>query len=251
MWGLAAMPAPIHFRAAASRRGGPPGEVRNRAADNFFKIAGNQGAAARSTRQVGDGDRAGRSGGREGVAKVLKIAAFLIASAAGSLAAAATTTADSMLVSNAPWWEKVTVTMSGDGNPQSCSYTTSLKPSAVEHCDVASEAAAMTKASAHDSTGAVTRITFERRFNPGAEPAKPELAAGDTLLGGQIMALNIDKLGKVKGCKVIARSGSMTPEYSCDDAAAERFQAGLATAQAPERQGYMTVIVYGHSEHMV
>lgn len=187
---------------------------------------------------------------------MLKIAALVIAAsagslAAGSLAAAATTSSDSMLVSNAPWWEKVTVTMSGDGDPQSCSYTTSMKPSATEHCDVASEAAAVTKASAREGNGGVTRITFERRFSPGVEPAKPALAAGDTLLGGQIMALNIDKLGKVKGCKVVAQSGSMLPEYSCDDATAERFQASLGTAPVPERQGYMTVIVYGHSEHMV
>lgn len=181
---------------------------------------------------------------------MLKIAALVLASAAGSLAAAATPTSDSMLVSNAPWWEKVTVTMAGDGNPQSCSYTTSLNPSAAEHCDVDSQGAAVTKASSeHD--GSITQITFERRFSPGAEPAKPQVSTGDTLLGGQVMALNIDKAGKVRGCKVVAQSGDMRPEYGCDDAVAERFQASLSSAPATERQGYMTVIVYGHSEHVV
>lgn len=183
--------------------------------------------------------------------KVLKIAALVLASAAGSMAAAATApSSDSMLVSSAPWWEKVTVTMTGDGNPQSCNYQTSLKPAALEQCDVSSQAAAVTKASeGHD--GAVTSITFERRFSPGAAPVSPQISTGDTLLGGQVLALNIDKAGKVKGCKIVAQSGDMRPEYGCDDAAAERFQASLGTGAAPERQGYMTVIIYGHSEHMV
>jgi hypothetical protein len=48
----------------------------------------------------------------------------------------------------------------------------------------------------------------------------------------------------------------MRPTYSCDDAAAEKFQASLSSggahkAASAEREGYMTIIVYGHSEHMV
>ena len=179
---------------------------------------------------------------------MLKIAALILASAAGSLAAAATTSS-SNLVSNAPWWEKVTVTMSGD-DASSCRYETSLKPTASEACDVdKTQAASVSKTSA--TNGEVTRITFERRFTPGAAPAKPDLAPGDTLLGGQIMALAIDGHGQVKGCKVVALSGSLKPEYGCEDASAERFQASLSGAPATERQGYMTIIVYGHSEHMV
>ncbi|HEY8593093.1 MAG TPA: hypothetical protein VIL42_09555 [Sphingomicrobium sp.] len=182
---------------------------------------------------------------------MLKIAALIIASAAGSLATAATTSSsEAMLASHSPWWEKVTVTMSGDGNPQSCRYETSVKPSATEHCDVAStQAAAIGKSSSGDGT--VTRITFERRFTPGETPVKPELSTGDTLLGGQVMAINIGNDGKVKGCKVVAMSGAMRPEYSCADASAERFEASLGTGKPTERQGYMTIIVYGHSEYMV
>ena len=98
-----------------------------------------------------------------------------------------------------------------------------------------------------------TRITFERRFMPGAEPVAPALQPGEKLLGGQVMALAIDPKGAVKHCRVISTSGTVTPQYGCDEAAAERFDASAATARvrAPERDGYMTILVYGHSEHVV
>jgi len=179
---------------------------------------------------------------------VRKIAALILATVAGALGAAASASTSPTLVSNAPWWEKITVTLSGDGKPEACRYETSLK-AAAEDCDVASSAASMaTKAS--ESKGEVTRITFERRFTPGAPPTKPALAAGDTLLGGEMMALAIDQHGAVKDCKVVAQSGEMRPQYSCDDATAERFQASVGAPKA-ERDGYMTILVYGHSEHMV
>jgi hypothetical protein len=179
--------------------------------------------------------------------EVLKLAALLVASAAATTAVATST---DTLVSSSPWWEKVTVTMDGNGKPEGCRYETSLKPADNQACDVDSGPASMvSKASA--SKGEVTRITFERRFTPGAQPAKPDMQTGDTLLGGQIMALAIDGRGAVKGCKVVAQSGAMKPEYSCDDATAEKFQASVGGAEKIERQGYMTILVYGHSEHMV
>ena len=179
--------------------------------------------------------------------EVLKLAALLVASAAATTAVATST---DTLVSSSPWWEKVTVTMDGNGKPEGCRYETSLKPAGNQACDVDSGPASMvSKASA--SKGEVTRITFERRFTPGAQPVKPDMQTGDTLLGGQIMALAIDGRGAVKGCKVVAQSGAMKPEYSCDDAAAEKFQASVGGAEKIERQGYMTILVYGHSEHMV
>jgi hypothetical protein len=181
---------------------------------------------------------------------VLKLAALFVASAAAVAATAATATATDTLVSNSAWWEKVTVTISGDGKPQSCRYETSLKPTASEYCDVASSEAAMVS-KASESKGEVTRITFERRFDPGSAPAKPSLQTGDTLLGGQVMALAIDPRGSVKGCRIVSQSGGMQPAYSCDDAQAERFQASVGGAQKEERDGYMTILVYGHSEHMV
>lgn len=179
-----------------------------------------------------------------------KIAALILASAAGALAAAASASSTDTLVSASPWWEKITVTLSGDGNPESCRYETSLKPADAEDCDMASSPAAMaTKAS--ESKGEVTRITFERRFSPSRAATEPAMKPGDTLLGGQVMALAIDPRGAVKDCRVVAQSGSIRPDYSCDDAAAERFQASVGGAKTAERDGYMTILVYGHSEHMV
>ena len=181
--------------------------------------------------------------------EVLKLAALLVASAATVAATAAAASSTDTLVSSSPWWEKVTVTLDGNGTPSACRYETSTKAGG-EACDVSSGPAAMaTKASS--SKGEVTRITFERRFTPGAEPVQPNMQIGDTLLGGQVMALNIDSRGSVKGCRVVAQSGAMKPEYNCDDATAEKFQASVGGAQKSERQGYMTILVYGHSEHMV
>ena len=184
---------------------------------------------------------------------MLKLAALLVASAAAVAATGATATTTSStdtLVSNSAWWERVTVTLDGDGKPEACKYETSLNPADAESCDVdAGQEAMASHASA--SKGEVTRITFERRFNPGEAPARSDLQIGDTLLGGQVMSLAIDGRGAVKGCKVVAASGAMRPEYSCDDAQAEKFQASVGGAQEARRQGYMTILVYGHSEHMV
>jgi hypothetical protein len=180
---------------------------------------------------------------------VLKLAAIFVASAAVVAATGATaTTSTDTLVSSSPWWERVTVTLDGDGNAEACKYETSLNAD-TQSCDVDSNQAASAK-HASASKGEVTRITFERRFNPGAAPAKPDMKPGDTLLGGQIMALAIDHAGAVKDCRVVAASGAMRPEYSCDDASAEKFQAS-AGAHKAQREGYMTILVSGHSEHMV
>jgi hypothetical protein len=203
--------------------------------------------------QVGGGNEvAGAAGAKE--FEVVKLAALLVASAAAIAATGATattsTSSSDTLVSSSPWWEKVTVTLDGDGKAEACRYETSINPTNTESCDVdSSEAAMATHAS--DSKGEVTRITFERRFTPGVPPTAPKLQTGDTLLGGQVMALAIDNRGSVKNCRVVAASGSMRPQYSCDDATAERFQASVGAAQKAEREGYMTVLVYGHSEHMV
>ena len=87
--------------------------------------------------------------------------------AALTLASATTHSAVTLLPSS-PWWEKVTVTISGDGKPQSCRFESSLKPNAAQSCDVVgSEAAQATSPGAKDQ---YTRITFERRFKPGAQP---------------------------------------------------------------------------------
>src|SRR3954471_20139188 len=137
------------------------------------------------------------------------------------LASATTQHSTETLLPSSPWWEKVTVTISGDGKPQSCRFESSLKPNAAQSCDVVgSEAAQATSPGAKDQ---YTRITFERRFKPGAQPDAGDLQPGETLLGGQVMALAIDPRGEVKTCKVVSESGSMRPQYGCAEATAEHF----------------------------
>jgi hypothetical protein len=94
-----------------------------------------------------------------------------------------------------------------------------------------------------------TRITFERRFSPEAKPNLSALQPGDVLLSGQVLALAIDAKGAVKGCKVVETSGSVAPNYGCSDAASEKFDA--SAARSAPREGYLSVLVYGHSEHVV
>ncbi|MCU1350023.1 MAG: hypothetical protein JWO56_3053, partial [Acidobacteria bacterium] len=153
------------------------------------------------------------------------------------------------LDSSTPWWERVTVTISGDGQPQSCRFESSLKPSNAQNCDVQATPAASAKMSGVKDQ--LTRLTFERRFSPGAQPDTAALPTGDTLLGRQVMALAIGAKGTVDGCEIVSASGDMRPEYGCKEASAERFQTSAPTTSTPIRQGYMTILVYGHSEHVV
>jgi hypothetical protein len=167
---------------------------------------------------------------------------------AASVAAAATSKLD-MLDSSAPWWEKVTVTISGDGQPQSCRFETSLQPGSAKACDVEASGGAQAKLASSSSKDQYTRITFERRFSPAQTAAAPP--AGDMLLGQQVMALAIGAKGTVEDCKIVATSGDMQPAYGCKEASAERFQASALSTRASPRQGYMTILVYGHQEHVV
>ena len=158
------------------------------------------------------------------------------------------------LTSNAPWWERVTVTVSDDGQTHSCRYETSLKPQNAQDCSVSGAQASMSKtASSSGAKDQVTRITFERRFNPGEKPNESALQPGETLLGSSVMALAIDGAGAVKGCKVVSTAGTLPPQYGCTEASAERFDAKASAAhtETAARAGYMTVLVYGHSEHVV
>jgi hypothetical protein len=175
--------------------------------------------------------------------------ALALASAA-SLATAATTDVSSTLNSTAPWWERVTVTISGDGQPQSCKFESSLTPGAAKSCDVqASEGAQAKLSSTSSSKDQYTRITFERRFSPTAQAATPP--TGDMLLGQQTMALAIGSKGTVEGCRIVEKSGDMQPGYGCKEASAEKFQASARSATAAPHEGYMTILVYGHQEHVV
>ena len=170
------------------------------------------------------------------------IAALALASASAHAAAT--------LTSTAPWWERITVLVADNGEAQSCRYESSLTPNANKDCSVVSTPGAQQASMSSHSGGAkdeVTRITFERRFSPSAKPDLAALQPGDVLLSGQVLALAIDARGAVKGCKVVETSGSVAPNYGCSDAATERFTASAAQSRA----GYLSVLVYGHSEHVV
>ena len=173
---------------------------------------------------------------------MLKFAAF--AAAAASVASPPVT-----LSSSAPWWEKVTVTIAGDGTPHSCQYQSSLIAGEAQKCDVEAEAQSL-GAGKSGSKDELTSITFERRFTPNAQPTSAKVEAGDTLIGGQVLALAIDEAGAVSGCKVVASAGGMTPDYGCAEAKAERFQASARSEAEAGRQGYLTVLVYGHAENV-
>jgi hypothetical protein len=183
---------------------------------------------------------------------VIRALAFL---ALASATAAAAETSTDVLTSAVPWWEKVTVTMTGDGEPQSCSYESSLKGSDSNACDVKSEATTTStsssgSASSKGSKSELTRITFERQFIPGpTQPGETSMTPGDTLLARQVLAIDIDPAGAVKGCQVVAQSGDLTPDYGCDDAKTEKFEPN-SKASANQRQGFMTVLVYGHEEQL-
>lgn len=161
--------------------------------------------------------------------------------------ASATAQPATTLLPSAPWWEKVTVTISGDGKAQSCRFESSLKPA--QSCDVTGAEATQTSSSSSGAKDQYTRITFERRFKPGMQPDSSIVQPDETLLGGQVLALGIDPQGEVKTCKVVSESGSMKPQYGCAEATTEHFVASAGTA--PQREGLMTVVVYGHSEHVV
>jgi hypothetical protein len=178
------------------------------------------------------------------------LAALALLTASTHVIAASAAKSDPKLSSTAPWWEKVTVTIAGDGKPQACRYETSLQPNASEQCDVTGDQAGVAKSSGTKSE--LTRITFERRFTPGSAPIDAQLPTGDTLLGRQVMALAIDSAGSVKGCRVVSAAGDMTPDYGCKEAAAEKFEASAGQVKTGAgREGMMTVLVYGHSEHVV
>ena len=150
----------------------------------------------------------------------------------------------------APWWERITVTVDGNGQSQGCLYTSSSG----ERSNDCKVEAADSSTGEHSATARdqVTRITFERRFTPGAlTAADAEVETGDTLIGREVMALAIDGRGSVKTCKVVATSGDMSMDYGCAEAQAERFKASARRGEPmAQRQGYMTVMVYAHAEHV-
>ena len=167
--------------------------------------------------------------------------------AATAICAAAASAADKgATLPNEKWWEKVTVTVASEDAKPGCTFSSSHE--AEQACDVEHEAGAL--AGAGPEKGQLTKVVFERRFDPGAvQPQEAELAAGEMLLGGQVLNLAIDGSGKVSACDVVATAGDLKPEYGCAQAAQERF-ADAGGADAAAQSGYMTVLIYAHSEQV-
>jgi hypothetical protein len=185
-------------------------------------------------------------------AKEWNVFRAIIAVALASAASLATAATSNILAldSHAPWWEKVTVTIGGDGQPQSCRFESSAKPDSAQACQVEASQAAVAK-TATGSKDSYTRITFERRFTTEWQSASAQAPAGNMLLGQQVMSLSIGAKGVVEGCQIVSASGDMKPQYGCKEASAEKFQTGVRTGEPASRQAYMTILVYGHSEHVV
>jgi hypothetical protein len=149
------------------------------------------------------------------------------------------------------WWEKITVTISGDGQPQACQYETSGRTHSSADCKVVGSNSRGFVSKSVGAQDQFTRITFERRFSPGASvPSAGSIHPGDTLLGREVLQLAIDAGGKVSGCKVVATSGEMTPDYGCAEASTERFEASAQQSAPASREGFMTIMIYGHAENV-
>lgn len=172
----------------------------------------------------------------------------MLSFAALALAAASAATSPDVL-STAPWWEKITITYGDDGSHRSCNYESSRSFAGSESCDSQNPPVSAAKART-GSAGVQTRITFERRFTPGAMPTIGDLEPGDALLGGLVMMVAIDRNGAVRGCSVVAETGDAKPDYGCEQVRAERFQASIGGEQ-DSQLGTLTVLVYGHKEEVV
>jgi hypothetical protein len=249
--------APVPFQELPldwPQSGGDPAQARETrgARDRAYAsgAAGHQSRDCALGGQVVGGNRVAGAAG-DGVTVVIRAIAALALITASAHSLAASAPKGDALSSTAPWWEKVTVTIAGNGKAQSCRYESSLRPEAGAECDVTGDQASMAEGSGGSNKSDLTRITFERRFTPGPRTASAEVQPGETLLGQQVMALAIDSAGSVKGCKVVSAAGAMTPDYGCKDAAAEKFEASAAKATATGREGVMTILVYGHAEHVV
>jgi hypothetical protein len=163
--------------------------------------------------------------------------------------AAATTTApaEEALESATPWWEKITVTVDDKGQQASCRYETSALGAAA--CEP-SMAASIRSSGKDGIRGVYKKVTFERRFSPGAATLDAgKLSPGDMLLGRSVMYLTIDARGAIESCKVVATSGDSPPAYDCDAVKKEQFKAAAGAGSAGASQAaFLTVLAYGHTE---
>jgi hypothetical protein len=155
----------------------------------------------------------------------------------------------SPLEASIPWFERITVTVDDKGKQQSCKYQFSLSDNGPEQCDEAM-AASISGAKAGGSTGTFSKLTFERRFSPGAKLDSGRLQTGDTLLGQQVMFLTFGDGGAIASCRIVGKSGDMVPAYGCDEAKSEQFKLNASASSGTPSQAFMTIMVYGHQEQL-
>lgn len=162
------------------------------------------------------------------------------------LAALAAPASPPALEVSTSWWERVTVTVDDKGKQQSCQYEASLAPAGAKPCD---EETAASLPSGRGPTGRYAKMTFERRFSPGRRPDSGQLSPGDELLGRKVLFLTFDADGSISSCNVVAATGDMAFQYDCEQARREQFRV-QTRATAGAHQAFMTVLAYGHSEHI-
>ena len=162
-------------------------------------------------------------------------------------AAAPEAAASPILESALPWWEKVTVTVDDKGEKQ-CKYEASYSGKGAEACD--KNLAESIPAGKSGQAGLYSKLTFERRFSPGAVRVDSgRLQPGDTLIGRQVMFLTLEEDGSIASCHVVSTSGKAPSDYECDEVKKEQFKA-QASADTGARQAFMTVLAYGHTEQI-
>lgn len=154
----------------------------------------------------------------------------------------------SLLESSVPWFERITVTVDDQGTQRSCQYQFSLTPGGPKPCD--QSMISTIPATAKASSGVFSKLTFERRFSPAPKLDSGRLRAGDKLLAQQVMFLTISSDGSIAACRVVGRAGDMMPAYGCDEAKSEQFRVPASASSKASRQGFMTILVYGHQEQI-
>jgi hypothetical protein len=161
---------------------------------------------------------------------------------------AASNPAPVILDASTPWWERISVTVDGNGKQQSCTYQSSFSMLGPEACDE-EMASSITATGAKGPSGVFSKLTFERRFSPGPKLDTAKLQPGDKLLGQQVMHLIIDADGSIQSCSVVGSSG-LRPAYGCEQAKEEQFRVPASSPSAAPRQAFMTIIAYGHQEQI-
>ncbi len=162
----------------------------------------------------------------------------------------AATTSSPRLEATVPWFERITVTVDGNGQQQSCNYQFSLSSSGPEACDNAMASTVPSLKAGRSGAGLFSKLTFERRFSPGGKIDSGKLQTGDQLLGQQVMFLTIGADGSIDHCRVVGKSGDLIPAYGCEEAKTEQFRAWATGAPEGARQAFMTIMVYGHQEQI-